>query len=108
MSSFEFTESDTWNGRPVSRKISEAVPRERLVVTGLILDSRSERVGGSVSGFYVLDDGTGQVGLLFLGQPSVVGFDAGTCVTIEGTPRVERDRLIMWNPIYRLEPTYDD
>jgi RecG-like helicase len=108
MSSFDFTDGDKWNGRTVGRKIADVEPRAKLVVTGLVLHQCTKRVGGSLSGLYVLDDGTGQVDLVFLGRPSVAGLEVGACVTIEGTVRSESDRLVVWNPVYRLEPTFDD
>ena len=57
------------------------------------------------TGFYVclLDDGTGEIGLLFLGPPSVAGMVVGTRCTVEGTARIAGGRLVVWNPLYRIE-----
>jgi hypothetical protein len=51
----------------------------------------------------VLFDGSGEVGLLFLGRSSVPGIEVGARCTVEGTARMRSDRLVLWNPIYRLE-----
>lgn len=107
MSDFEFTESDTWGGLPVVRKVSEAETRVRLVVTGMVVSARTQDVGGSLSARYTIDDGTGQVDLLFLGQPSVGGLTEGAVVTIEGAVMSDDTSSVIWNPMYRIEPALD-
>ncbi len=58
----------------------------------------------ALSGFRcVLDDGTGQVDLLFLGRRSISGLVVGAHCHDEGTARMERGRLTVWNPLYELE-----
>ncbi|MBV9659634.1 MAG: hypothetical protein JO337_00600 [Acidimicrobiales bacterium] len=107
MSSFDFTEAGTWAGRSVARKISQAQPRGRLVVTGTISGAGVVDIGGSRSGSYTLDDGTGQVELVFLGRPKVAGLSCGVRLTVEGTSRMDRGKLVVWNPLYRIEPSDD-
>jgi hypothetical protein len=87
----------------VARQIAEAVPRGRLVVTGTVVATKTVLAGGVASYCGVLDDGTGQVDLLFLGQREVRGLKVGSRCTVEGTARSERHRLVVWNPLYRLE-----
>ena len=108
MTDFEFTESDRWGGRPVVRKVSEVEPRVRLVATGLVVSARTQDVGGSLSARYTIDDGTGQVDLLFLGQPSVGGLSAGAVVTVEGAVMSDGTRNVIWNPMYRIEPALEN
>ena len=74
MSTGEFTQAACWGGRPVARKIADVVPRGRVVVTGE------------------------------LGRRSVAGLAVGTRCTVEGTARMEDGRLVVWNPLYRIEP----
>ena len=107
MSSFEFTESETWGGMPVVRKVSEIEPRVRLVVTGMVVAVGTEDVGGSLSARCTIDDGTGQVDLLFLGQPSIGGMAEGAFVTVEGAVMRDNGKHVIWNPMYRIEPTLD-
>lgn len=107
MSNFEFTGADTWAGRSVAGKVSEAGPRVRLVATGNICGFSLIDIGGSRSASYRLDDGTGQVDLVFLGRPRVAGLSCGTRLTIEGTCRMEQGKLTVWNPLYRIEPRDD-
>ena len=107
MSSFEFTESETWGGMPVVRKVSEIEPRVRLVVTGMVVAVGTEDVGGSLSARCTIDDGTGQVDLLFLGQPSIGGMVEGAFLKVEGAVMSDNGKHVIWNPMYRIEPTLD-
>ena len=107
MSDFEFTESETWGGLPVVRKVSEIEPRVRLVVTGMVVALGTQDVGGSLSARYTIDDGTGQVDLLFLGQPSIGGLVEGAFVTVEGAVMNDNNKNVIWNPMYRIEPALD-
>jgi hypothetical protein len=50
-----------------------------------------------------LDDGTGQVDLLFIGRRLVSGLTVGARCHVEGTARMDRGPLTPWNPLYRLE-----
>lgn len=65
-------------------------------------------VAGSVSFSCVLSDGSGEIGLLFLGRHSIPGLVVGTRCTIEGTARMGSGQLVLWNPLYRLEPPDDE
>ncbi len=104
MSAVEFTDAASWGGRPVACKIADAIPRGRLVVTGTVCSGRVVDRYGTLSYVCLLDDGTGEIGLLFLGQSCVAGMVAGTRCTIEGTARMADGRLMVWNPLYRIEP----
>jgi hypothetical protein len=107
VSDFEFTERESWGGMPVVRKVSEIEPRVRLVATGLVVAARTQDVGGSLSGRYTIDDGTGQIDLLFLGQPTIGGLSEGAFVTVEGAVMSDDTRNVIWNPKYRIEPALD-
>jgi hypothetical protein len=107
LSTHEFTDGEFWNGRPIARKILNAESRGRMVVTGHIVDVDRVFIGQSASGRFVLDDGTGQVELVFLGRPTVAGLSLGTCLTVEGTVRIEDSRLVIWNPLYRIDEEND-
>ncbi len=76
-----------------------------MVTTGTICSSAIPEVGGSTSFSCVLFDGSGEIGLLFLGRSSIPGIEVGARCTVEGTARMGSDRLVLWNPIYRLEPS---
>jgi hypothetical protein len=105
MSCNEFlTQSASWAGRPVAHKVADAQPRGLLVVTGTIIDIGPVEAHGVTSSRYVLEDTTGELDLLFLGRPKVAGLSIGTCCTVEGTARNDHCRLVVWNPLYRIEP----
>jgi hypothetical protein len=107
VSTASFTDGDTWGGRPVARRLADAAPRHRVVVTGTVCGTGTARSGalGPRGSFWCeLDDGTGRIGLLFLGRSDVPGLTHGVRCTVEGTARPERGGLVLWNPLYRLEP----
>jgi two-component system sensor histidine kinase KdpD len=113
MSSFEFTDAATWAGRPVARKAADTRSQGRVVVTGTIRTAQVVTRGSSPAYCCTLDDGTGQLDLLFLGRTGVPGLTVGTRCSVEGTATgTDGDRLVVWNPLYRLEaptlPSQDD
>jgi hypothetical protein len=79
--------------------ISAVVPRRRTTLTGRIL---------MVSAFsrpwtrldVELSDGTGTIVLRFTGRREIPGLVPGRQLDVDGTPSLERDRLIMRNPLY--------
>jgi len=101
------TEGECWRGLPVVTELRSAFPRSRVVVGGTIVSIRGsvEGTGRSMSLGYrcVLDDGTGRIDLLFLGRDRVPGLSLGARCHVEGTARMDRGRLTMWNPLYLLE-----
>jgi hypothetical protein len=103
MSWWEPTTEDSWGGLPVVRKIGEAGPRCRIAVSGDILRTSTECRRGTQCYRCELDDGTGVVSLVFSGRARVPGLDIGARCYVEGTSRIEDGRLVLWNPIYRLE-----
>ena len=78
-----------------------------MVVTGVIYSTQVTKEHGTASYECLLDDGTAEMGLLFLGQRRVAGMVVGTRCTVEGTARMEGDLLVVWNPLYRIEPAND-
>jgi RecG-like helicase len=103
VNSTEFTSDSEWGGRPVARVIADALPRGRIVVTGTVVEVTTVRVGPATSYRCLLDDGSGQVGLLFVGRHAIPGLAVGTRCTVEGTVKRDDDGLVVWNPLYRLE-----
>jgi RecG-like helicase len=103
MSSFELTSESAWCGRPIARKVRDVRPRSRLVVTGTICAAETVRFGGSPAYRVVLEDGTGELDALFLGRSTVGGLVVGARCSVEGTAQVTRGRLVVWNPLYKLE-----
>lgn len=97
------SDDGSWVGVPVVRRIGEAAPRSRLRVTGTVTAVDVTTVGGSVSLRCFLDDGTGQVALVFLGRRAVTGMQRGARCSAEGTVQQEGGQFVVWNPIWRIE-----
>jgi RecG-like helicase len=55
----------------------------------------------------VVTDGTGELTLVFLGRSSVPGLRPGSRCVIEGTARTDGCRLVVLNPLYRIESNAD-
>jgi RecG-like helicase len=102
MSSFEpgFGCSKGW---PVAGRIADAHERERIVVSGRVLSTRCVRHGSGPAYRCELDDGSGTLGLLFLGRTGVPGFVVGGRCTVAGTVQRDAQGLVIWNPWYQLE-----
>jgi hypothetical protein len=103
VSSAEFTTALEWGGRPVARSIADALPRARIVVRGEIVEVGRDTLGTTPTYRCRLDDGSGQVILLFVGRTSIPGLLTGTRCTVEGTARAEGPLLVVWNPLYRID-----
>jgi hypothetical protein len=104
MSSFELTSESVWCGRPIARQVREVRPRSRLVVTGAILAAETISLSGSPTYRIVLEDGTGELEVLFLGRRTIGGLVVGARCSVEGTAQLTRGRFVVWNPLYKLEP----
>jgi RecG-like helicase len=99
---FEFTDSHSWAGRPVVRCIADAQERSRIVVTGTVVSARTVALGATTAYECVIEDGTGALTLVFVGRNSVPGVMSGAVCTVEGTIRLDRGHLAVWNPFYEL------
>ena len=102
----------TWHGLPMVMELRAAFERCRVAVSGTVaavLASADEPGRPIFLGYRcVLDDGTGQIDLVFLGRDNVPGLGVGMRCHVEGTARMDRGRLAVWNPLYRLEPPGGD
>lgn len=103
MSTFEFGQSATWGNRPVARHVSDCLLRTRLITTGTIQRTETINIGGSPTYRCTLNDGSGEVDLLFVGRRFVGGLQPDTRCTVEGTIGKRGDRLVLWNPLYKIE-----
>jgi hypothetical protein len=93
-------------GLPLARSLADATPRSRVAVSGVIVAakrwSRDAAAGADLGFRCELDDGTGQIDLVFLGRVGVPGLVVGSRCHVEGTARMEHGRLTVWNPVYHL------
>ena len=108
MSSFELTDDPFWESLPVARRVIDGRPRARVVITGTIVETQVVSRGNSPVYRCTLEDGSGELDILFLGRSSVPGFRVGTRCSVEGVALNEDNRLAVWNPLYRFEAPVTD
>ncbi len=49
-----------------------------------------------------IDDGSGSAMLVFTGRNRISGIETGRAIVVEGVGRIEKGRLMIWNPAYTL------
>lgn len=103
MSTFELSDASEWGGRPVARRLADAAPRARLVAAGVVGDTWTVKDGDGVAHLVRMEDEGATVDLVFLGRHEVGGLVTGARVSVEGVARLERGRLVVWNPLYRID-----
>lgn len=94
-------------GRRVARVLADARPRQKVAVTGLVTQvRRRERPGPILE--VDLEDGTGEVTLVYLGRTQIPGMAPGAVVVAEATLIEAHGRRELLNPKYRFElpPTW--
>jgi hypothetical protein len=60
-------------------------------------------MGSSDSLVAELDDGSGRIRLVWMGQRQIAGIEPGRPLTVEGVLGLHRGRKTMFNPRYRLD-----
>jgi DNA/RNA endonuclease YhcR with UshA esterase domain len=101
---WEPTSDNCWGGRPIARRIVDAGPRQRVVVSGTVVDSERRIWRGMAAHVLGLDDGTGRLTIVFGGVRSVSGMIKAARCTVEGTALADEGGVVLWNPFYRFEP----
>lgn len=79
--------------------ISAVVPRKPTMLSGWVTEV-SAHVRPWVRLNVEFCDGTGTITLRFLGRTQIPGIVLGCRMTVEGTPWMEGDTLVMLNPLY--------
>ncbi|WP_100446844.1 OB-fold nucleic acid binding domain-containing protein [Glycomyces xiaoerkulensis] len=86
--------------------VEELRARQRATVAGRLRTVVLRTEGRSPSVEAELFDGTGQVGLVWMGRRRIVGLEAGTRLVAEGrVARGDDGRLVIYNPTYELRPS---
>lgn len=106
MSTWDFDGSDGTDpaNQTVAQRAADARPRQRAVITGTIRWAGVVKMGPGAAYTCVLDDSSGEIDVVFVGRNSVAGLVPGACCTIEGTVNADGGRLVVWNPLYRIQP----
>ena len=83
-------------------RLGELQCRTRTKVAGEIKRIRIKPRSGIPSVQIVINDGTGEVSVIFSGRRNIPGIDHGRCIMIDGVPHRDGDRIVMLNPAYTL------
>ena len=83
---------------PSVTECSAASRRGWVDVHGKIVAAETVRIGSSRGYRCVLDDGTWQLDLLFLGQTTVRGLGVGVGCRVCGRVALHQGRPAIWNP----------
>ncbi|GAB3644621.1 OB-fold nucleic acid binding domain-containing protein [Glycomyces tarimensis] len=85
--------------------VDQLRPRQSATVAGRLRTVVLRTEGRSPSVEVELFDGTGQVGLVWMGRRRIVGLEAGTRIVARGRVAQGSDgRLLIYNPTYELRP----
>jgi len=97
--------SESLSGRrPTVTRIAAVRPGRRVTVAGVIRSTAAELIGTSPAFRCVIADGGGEIDVIFLGRWQVAGLAAGRRCGLHGRACAYRERLVIWNPRYWLEP----
>ncbi|MGC8513805.1 MAG: universal stress protein [Acidimicrobiales bacterium] len=102
MSTFRFDDPYYNDRRPLARSVAESRLRQPLIARGTIVEAHEETRAGRNCFVCTLDDGTGQVDLVFTGRRRIPGFEQGVKCTAKGTVASGYNGPTMLNPLYRL------
>lgn len=98
-----------WGGQPLLRRCADLAARHRAVLHGAVSGVRQWRTPARwpVTDA-VLDDGTGNIVVRWIGQSTVPGVEPGAALAVEGTVADVRGVLVIVNPLYELTSRTDD
>jgi hypothetical protein len=83
--------------------VATAGERPVTRVNGELGSVRCRTAGSSAALEAELDDGSGVIRLVWMGQRRIPGIEPGRAVTVEGVIGVQRGRPTMFNPRYHLD-----
>jgi hypothetical protein len=88
----------------MTRDTTVAAAGERSIsrVNGNLASVRSRRSGSAPALEAELDDGSGVMRLVWMGQRQITGIEPGRGLIAEGRVGIQRGRKTMYNPRYRL------
>ncbi len=84
--------------------IGEVVVRTKVKVCGEVKRMTMKPRSGIPSMEIVINDGTGQVTVIFSGRRHIAGIEHGECIAVEGVAYQERTNTVFLNPAYTLLP----
>lgn len=84
--------------------LGEVTIRTKVKVCGEVKRMTMKPRSGIPSMEIVINDGTGQVTVIFSGRRHIAGIEHGTCIAVEGVGYNERNNTVFLNPAYTLLP----
>ena len=84
--------------------LGELEARDRTKVCGEVKRMTIKPRSGIPSMEIVINDGTGQVTVIFSGRRHIAGIEHGGCLAVEGVAYRERNNTVFLNPAYTLLP----
>lgn len=87
-----------------AQPIGGLVPRSRARIAGRIVSLTYQPTGETPALVARVSDGSGTIGLVFLGRTDLPGIEAGRRLVASGTVGTENGLPIIMNPTYELLP----
>lgn len=87
-----------------AQPIGEVAPRSRARVAGRIVSITHQPRGVTPDLVARVSDGTGTIGLVFLGRTEIPGIEVGRRVVATGTVGTANGLPVIMNPAYELLP----
>ncbi len=84
--------------------LGEVAVRTKIKVCGEVKRMTMKPRSGIPSMEIVINDGTGQVTVIFSGRRHIAGIEHGGCIAVEGVAYRERSSIVFLNPAYTLLP----
>ena len=84
--------------------LADVVVRTKVKVCGEVKRMTMKPRSGIPSMEIVINDGTGQVTVIFSGRRHIAGIEHGGCIAVEGVAYQERNNTVFLNPVYTLLP----
>jgi RecG-like helicase len=84
--------------------LGEVAVRTKVKVCGEVKRMTMKPRSGIPSMEIVINDGTGQVTVIFSGRRHIAGIEHGGCLAVEGVAYRERNNTVFLNPAYTLLP----
>ena len=96
-------EIQTWSATvPGTVRIRDAATRSRVKLAGVVRRITVRPLEGSESLEALIDDGTGEVNVVWRGRRSIPGVNLGTRLVVEGVLGVQRSERRLVNPRFEF------
>jgi RecG-like helicase len=96
-------ENAAWAAKvPGAVPIRDAQPRSKVKVAGVVRRITVRPIEGSESLEALLDDGTGEVRVVWMGRRAIKGLNLGTRLVVDGVLAEQRSERRMVNPTFEF------